>query len=268
MQRDFSDLHIHTEFSFDSKEKLDNVCRAAIESGLSYIAITNHYDHDGIDEGIYSEYLFEEDIEDILKAKEKYKGLLEIYAGLEIGQPHVLNDKKLNKIEKLGYEFIIGSLHNLRNCFDFYYLDYKKTTSEYDRGIYKKYIKELLEIADCGFIHTIGHITYPERYMKEAGKEFVYSEFEEDFALLFEKMAKNKVALEINTSGLRHPLSHTLPKADILKLYKKCGGEYITVGSDAHVASHVGTGIKEIFEEAKNIGFSRINEITKKKGYN
>ncbi len=265
MKEKYSDLHIHTEFSFDSKEKLDNVCKSALDMGLSSIAVTNHYDHDGIDEGIYCEYLFEKDLEDIFKAKEKYKGKLEIYAGLEIGQPHVISEKKLSKIESLGYEFIIGSLHNLKNCFDFYFLDYKKTDLEYDRGIYKKYIKELLEISECGFIDTIGHITYPERYMFEAGKNFVYSEYEEGFSLLFEKMAKNHIALEINTSGLRQGLDHTLPKTDILSLYKKCGGEYITTGSDAHLACHVGAGIKETYEIAKMHGITHINEIQRDK---
>ncbi len=266
MKNAFSDLHIHTEFSFDSKEKIDNVCMSAIDCGLSSIAVTNHYDHDGIEEGIYSEYLFEKDVEDIQKAKEKYKGSIEVYIGLEIGQPHTMSDKKISKIESMGYEFIIGSLHNLKNCFDFYYLDYKKTDALYDRGIYKKYINELLEIADCDFIHTIGHITYPERYMKEAGKDFIYSEYQDGFSELFRKMAKNNVALEINTSGLRQCVSHTLPKTDILELYKKCGGEYITIGSDAHLASHVGCGVGETFEAAKKFGFSHINEIVINKG--
>lgn len=257
----YSDFHIHTEYSFDSEEKLDNVCLSAMEKGLSSIAITNHYDHDGIDEGIYCEYFFEKDLEDIFRAKEKYKDKLCVLAGIEIGQPHVMSDAKISKIESLGYEFVIGSLHNLKNCFDFSYLDYKKTPVEYDVGIYKKYVKELWEMAECGFITTIGHITYPERYMNEAGKTFDYSVFEEDFALLFEKMAKNKIALEINTSGLRQGLFHTLPKVDILSLYKKCGGEAVTMGSDAHASVNVGEGIKETYEKVISLGFTNINQI-------
>jgi len=260
----YSDFHLHTEYSFDSKEKLENVCAFAIEKGLSAIAVTNHYDHDGIEEGLYEEYFFERDAENILYAKEKYKDRLQIFMGLEIGQPHTMNDKKLSKIEGMEYEFIIGSLHNLKNCFDFYYLDYKRTTPLYDRAIYKKYLFELMEIADLGFIDTIGHITYPERYMKECGKEFVYSEFEDEFFVLFEKMVKNGIALEINTSGLRQGLCHTMPKTDILTLYRKAGGEKVTVGSDAHCALQVGEGVKETFEKIRELGFLHINEIRRK----
>ena len=258
-----SDFHIHTEFSFDSEEKIDNICTVALERGLSAIAITNHYDHDGIDEGLYDEYLFEKDREDILSAKERWKGKLNVYYGIEIGQPHTMSDKKINFIESMGYEFIIGSLHNLRNCFDFYYLDCKKTSPKYDEGIYRKYLGELMEIAECPFIDTIGHITYPERYMKEAGKSFDYSVYSDEFASLFEKMAKNKIALEINTSGLRQGVGNTMPKVEILEDFKKCGGEFVTVGSDSHYARHVGLGVEETFEKIEKIGFKNIDIIVK-----
>ncbi len=257
----YSDFHLHTEFSFDSKEKIDNVCESAIKMGLSSISVTNHYDHDGIDDGIYSEYFFEKDREDILKAKERWKDRITVYYGLEIGQPHTMSDKKINKIESMGYEFIIGSLHNLRNSFDFYYLNYSETTPLFDRGIYKKYVNELKEIASCGFINTVGHITYPERYMNNAGKKFSYSEFEDDFATLFQIISKNNLALEINTSGLRQGLFTTIPKIDILTLYKANGGKKVTVGSDAHYANHVGLGIIETVDKIKSMGFDSINEI-------
>ncbi len=256
-----SDFHLHTEFSFDSEEKLNTICEKAISMGLSAIAVTNHYDHDGIDEGLYSEYLFEKDKEDILKAKEIFRGRLNVYYGLEIGQPHTMDDKKISKIENMGYDFIIGSLHNLRNCFDFYYLDYSDTTPLFDKAIYRKYLNELMEIADCHFIDTVAHITYPERYMKKAGKKLNYSEFEELFSALFEKISKNKLALEINTSGLRQGLDHTVPHMDILSLFGKCGGEYITVGSDAHVSDHVGFGVEDAFDKIRNKGFLHINEV-------
>jgi histidinol-phosphatase (PHP family) len=259
-----SDFHLHTEFSFDSNEKIDVVCESAVMRGLSAIAVTNHYDHDGIEDGIYPPYLLEKDVEDMLRAKEKYKGKLSVYVGLEIGQPHLMTDKKISHIESLGYEFIIGSLHNLENSFDFYFLDYKKTPPEYDVGVYKKYLRELLRVADCGFVDTIGHITYPERYMKEAGKNFDYSVYHEDFARLFEKIAQNNLALEINTSGLRQGVGHTVPKIELLELFGKCGGKKITIGSDAHFACHVGEGVAEAFGKARKMGFYHINEIRRK----
>ncbi|MGL4980433.1 MAG: PHP domain-containing protein, partial [Fusobacteriaceae bacterium] len=41
-----SDYHLHTDFSADSKESLNNVIERGIELGLQEIAITDHYDLD------------------------------------------------------------------------------------------------------------------------------------------------------------------------------------------------------------------------------
>lgn len=40
----FSDYHIHSEFSFDSEEKIDNIISKAIELKMNQIVITDHED--------------------------------------------------------------------------------------------------------------------------------------------------------------------------------------------------------------------------------
>ena len=36
------DYHLHSEFSFDSSEKIENICKKAVEEGISEIAVTDH----------------------------------------------------------------------------------------------------------------------------------------------------------------------------------------------------------------------------------
>ena len=45
--------------------------------------------------------------------------------------------------------------------------------------------------------------------------------------------------IELNTSGVRYGLANGMPSDDILNLYKQCGGEIITLGSDAHRVSEL-----------------------------
>ena len=40
----FSDYHVHSEFSFDSEEKIDNIISKAIELKMNQIVITDHED--------------------------------------------------------------------------------------------------------------------------------------------------------------------------------------------------------------------------------
>ena len=40
----FSDYHVHSRFSFDSEEKIDNIILKAIELKMNQIVITDHED--------------------------------------------------------------------------------------------------------------------------------------------------------------------------------------------------------------------------------
>jgi histidinol-phosphatase (PHP family) len=46
-----------------------------------------------------------------------------------------------------------------------------------------------------------------------------------------------------------------MPSFDLLKLYKECGGEVITIGSDAHTSADIGAGIAEGQELLRAAGF-------------
>lgn len=58
-----------------------------------------------------------------------------------------------------------------------------------------------------------------------------------------------------------------MPEEDLLKLYRECGGEIITVGSDAHVASQVGTISKAGQEILAGAGFRYITWFEERKAY-
>ena len=36
------DYHLHSEFSFDSSEKIEKICVKAVQAGISEIALTDH----------------------------------------------------------------------------------------------------------------------------------------------------------------------------------------------------------------------------------
>ena len=40
----FCDYHLHTKYSFDSKEEPENTCEKAIELGISEICFTEHFE--------------------------------------------------------------------------------------------------------------------------------------------------------------------------------------------------------------------------------
>ena len=68
-------------------------------------------------------------------------------------------------------------------------------------------------------------------------------------------LAENGKALECNTGGFRSRLSHQNPDTEILKQYRRMGGEHITIGSDAHAPEHLGYGFTRTKELLKQCGF-------------
>ena len=57
----------------------------------------------------------------------------------------------------------------------------------------------------------------------------------------------------------------TLPTYDLMKLYRKLGGELVTIGSDSHDTKHLGTGVDLAEEMLKELGFPGVTVFIKRK---
>ena len=77
------DLHAHSVNS-DGFGTVDELCGFAIEKGVAGFAVTDHADMEYYEErDTYNR--IKKSIADVLEAREKYKGKLEIFTGIELG---------------------------------------------------------------------------------------------------------------------------------------------------------------------------------------
>ena len=65
----------------------------------------------------------------------------------------------------------------------------------------------------------------------------------------------NGKGIEVNTSSFRYGLQDLMPSREVLKLYKKLGGEIITIGSDSHREEQIGYKIPFIHEQLRYLGY-------------
>ena len=99
-------------------------------------------------------------------------------------------------------------------------------------------------------------MTYPLRYIVgEHGIEVDMSKFSDKVDEILTLLVENEKALEINTSGLRQKLGATMPEETVVRHFKQLGGEFVTVGSDAHYAKDIGAGIDVAIGIAQRSGF-------------
>ncbi len=256
------DLHNHTHFSFDSEAGIDELCMKAIDMGLDTIAITNHFDYDCIKKKLYEEYDGFGDTDEIEAAKERYKGKLRILRGIELGQPHTYTDEVDGIIQKYKVEYLLCSLHNLKDAPDFYYFNFEIMEDMQIRAWFDRYLDETYQMVSTVRMDTLAHIGYPLRYIKRAGRALDVMQYKDKYEKIFKKVIEKNISLEVNTSGLRKAFDmDTTPGRDIIRLYRECGGRRVSIGSDAHVAKDTGAFVEEMYKELSGIGFTEINEF-------
>ena len=263
-----SDLHLHTRLSEDADQSAENTIstfrRIAGEKGLRFIAVTEHCDiftSDGTNGYVncdLDKYACE------MRAEREKDGSAALLCGIELAHAHTRQKDAEEVISKYDFDFVLGSLHILRDGFDFWAVDYsdrEKYPDEYLEKKYGEYTEELLEIAEKCDFDSLAHATYPLRYLRRGGRlPDICSEPSRYFPIykdIFGALIRRGKALEINTSDVGGAGTFS-PTADLLKLYKEMGGRYVTTGSDAHFYTNIGSGIDSAEKLLRDTGFEGV----------
>ena len=256
------DCHTHTNLSPDSDADFFSMYSRAKELGLNVWAITDHvelcryypqdfYQTEPRNEEDFFDYasVFEASV--FRNHAKQYKDLI-FCNGIELGEPNADFPlaEKLYQDQRL--DFVIASLHELPDRLDFYFLDYQQ---ENIRDLLEQYFKILLEITKHDCYDVLGHLTYPVRYLAEAGIDISMQDYRDCIAEILKSVIRNGKGIELNTSGYRQAYGRPFPDEELLRLYRDLGGSILTFGSDAHCPEDLGKGIQEGMALAKSCGF-------------
>ena len=248
---DLFDLHTHSVHSFDGNHSVEKMCKSAIEKGITAITITDHCDIDG--EGTDFNLLFEKQFADIAACREKLSDKLKIYSGIELGQGIYRKAEAEALLNKFSFDFVLGSIHNIENKQDYYFIDYNNA-DVYE--LLDEYIDAITQLCEWGNFDSLAHLTYPLRYIEGKYKIDVdLSRFSAKIDNILKLLINNEKALEINTSEISRELADFMPAAKVVSRYRELGGKYITLGSDSHFAERIGSGIEQGLKMAQDCGF-------------
>lgn len=167
--------------------------------------------------------------------------------GIELGEP--LADLKRTEaiLDAYDFDFVLGSQHKLNSLdretnIDYYFYDY---TGKDVGLVMDEYFDAVLELVNWGRFHALAHLTYPFRYIPEEKRPADFSRWQDRIDAILRQLAVKGLALEINTSGLRQPGGTTHPPLSLVRRFRQLGGEFITIGADAHRPEDVGTGLEQ-----------------------
>lgn len=258
------DFHIHTVFSPDAKSFPRQVVEAAEKAGLNEIMITDHCDcNNGCAFPPGTQPWPDLDLAAYTAAVEALQNTanIRVGVGIELGEADQRPEYSERVLSFYDWDFVIGSFHNPPGKVDYYYTDYstlnlKQVMNEYFEGLYRLACDDRFDV--------LGHLYYLVRYIYRQNLTVSLSEYNGNIRDIFRVLVKNGRGIEVNTSCLKDKFAGLIPGFEYLKMFKECGGEVVTVGTDAHTPDRVGEGVDVAVEAVKAAGFGCLASFEKR----
>lgn len=236
---------------------MEDMILKGIQLGLTHMCFTEHMDPDfpypnPEEEGMFElntdSYLYE-----LARLKEKYASQIQLLFGVELGvQPHLRRELSIYA-KSYDFDFIIASSH-LCNKKDPYYPSFYEGRS--DEEAYREYFLSILDnLRAFGNFDVYGHLDYVVRYGKNKDADYCYDKYKDIFDRILETLMEKEKGLELNTGAIGYGLKELNPCTELLRRYRKLGGELITVGSDAHDPQSVARGFDRAAQILTDCGF-------------
>jgi histidinol-phosphatase (PHP family) len=250
-----TDYHHHTDNSFDSQASMKLVCEEAIKKGIDEICFTEHFSVNP--KAItYGHMNFNRYFSQIEECRHLFENRLVIKAGLELCEPHLLQEAYKEQLEGLPLDFILGSVHNIENQDIRSFMINRDPTT-----LYQRYFEEVYLLVSIADIDVLAHLDLMKRYAVDVDYlgNYDIKQCKEVLIEILRKAIDRNIGIEINTSGLsKKALNESLPSMNVLKIYRELGGEILTIGSDSHAAATVGSHLDTAIKMAKEVGFNYI----------
>jgi histidinol-phosphatase (PHP family) len=252
------DAHLHTTLSPDSDVPIDVFAEQAIARGIDELAITDHVDFEP-NAPAYGYTTFEQRERIVREAAERWgpRGVA-IRFGVEITYDRSWEGEIRQHLARHAYDFTIGSVHDrVESPFA------PRNVASWVAGralaeIVAPAFDEVLAAARSGLFDALGHLDVVKRYLFPHVTPAHLAGAPELYEPILRALVDSGTALEVNTSGLRHPAGETYPSAAIVARFRELGGERVTVGSDAHRADSFAWALGDGYDHVRAAGFDAL----------
>ena len=219
------DQHVHSNFSFDSNEDLENYINV---SNKNDIVTTEHLDFANPiinyeDSSI--EYL--KYIEEITSLNKKYSN--KFFSGIEIGYTSNSEKRIENFLKDKNFNLKLLSIHQ-NGLYDYMCVNKKLISLE---ALIQEYFEQMIQALESSIeFNVLAHFEYGIRIVDISVVDFdnLASKF---LNKIIELIVKKEIAFEVNTKSMYKYKKENLYSYMIEKYLKK-GGKLFTLGSDAH----------------------------------
>ena len=219
------DQHVHSSFSFDSNENLENYINVCDENDIittEHLDLENpiiNYEDNSIE---YLKY-----IEEITSLNQKYPN--KFFSGIEIGYTQKTEKRIEDFLKDKNFNLKLLSIHQ-NGLYDYMCVNKKLISLE---ALIQEYFEQMIQALESSIkFNVLAHFEYGLRMIDISIIEF------DNLASVFlnkiiELIVKKEIAFEVNTKSIYKYKKENLYSYMIEKYLKK-GGKLFTLGSDTH----------------------------------
>ena len=258
------DCHTHTYLSNHGYGTVEEVVVAAINQGLTTVALTEHlplpaeFNPDGsfaMDADKLGFYL------EAVEAARRAYPQIEVITGTEIDWRIGAQDYILERIEP--FELLLGSVHMLTdlqgNSWEFDHPDFIDGWNERgEERVWREYLDLWTQAVTSDV--PFGIMTHPD-LPKKLGFRPTF-DTRDFYATMAEIAARHDVMIEVNTSGLRKTIAELYPAPELLKAFYAAGVP-CAIGSDAHKPEDVGRDLELGYAAMRAAGYRVVTVPTR-----
>lgn len=247
--------HVHSRWS-DGKADVADYIRAAAETNLNEIGISDHYvlTPDG-----RSEYFsmpldaIDDYVEDVQNSAGEAPENLIVRLGLEVDYFPETESAIKDLLASYPFDYVIGSIHFVNGFpIDEAVEPWERLSQKERNDEIRGYWVRLRQMAESKLFDFAGHLDLTKKF------DFYSTEdLTEEISAAIGAIANSNMAFEVNTSGWFKPCEEVYPAQSIIQ---ECYDKHIPVlvTSDSHVPENLIRGYDEGFRLIKDIGYTQI----------
>lgn len=245
------DYHMHTPRCKHAAGPLAAYAEAALQLGLQEIGFS---DHSPLPDGRGANVRMAPDelqayVAEVLSLRDQYRSRLTIRLGLELDFVVGLEAYNERLVAAHPWDYILGSVHYLDpDCRQpSWPQNYRGNLDE----LFQRYFDLVRQMARSGLVDVVAHFDVVKRCGTLPGPRH-----RKLIEATLDEIAEAGLALEINTSGYRHPelpAPQPYPSFDLIEsaLARRIP---LQVNSDAHAPSHVGMEFPTVADALRRAG--------------
>ena len=259
-----TDLHVHlrpddpeaTAAKYFTTANAERYLDVASERGVGVLGVSEHVHRFEQALSVWRHPFWVENATDDLDAYCDFvRDETELALGIEADFVPGAEDRMANLLEEREWDYVIGSVHFLRDAAIDMRGEWDIWTSSDPEKVWRRYFETLGEAARSGMFDILAHPDLVKVWGREGPRPD--GDLRRFYDLAMDGIAESEVAIEVSTAGLRKPVGEIYPAPAFLEMCLEAGRP-VALSSDAHVPGDLAYRYDDAVELLESAGVSEL----------